>query len=111
MMMGFRFTSLAVAILGAGLAAGCTNSSTSASGKQPVQAVMCDKCETTWVIGSTSTGTHGQVLAIQKHKVMECADCRSEATTILQSGKTTRPGEVVHKCQSCGGTMTACETH
>jgi Zn finger protein HypA/HybF involved in hydrogenase expression len=73
--------------------------------------VACDKCETTWVSASTGTGTHGQVTAIQKHKMMECPECRNEATKILQSGKTLQPGEVVHKCASCGGTMTACEVH
>lgn len=87
---------------------GCAGSSKRTS-TGPAQAVMCDKCETTWVTTPGSTGVHGQVVSVSKRKVMVCEDCRKEATKLLQSGKSMKAGDVMHKCQSCGGTMTSCE--
>lgn len=111
MLSGLRTFSGIALLLGTGLLAGCASSANTPAEGQPTKAVKCEKCQTVWVAPQTSIGTHGQIVAIRSRKVMECPECRNEATRYIQTGKTLQIGDVVHKCQTCGSDMTACEVH
>ncbi len=62
-------------------------------------AVMCDRCKTTWVTGAESGG---RVTRYTRQKAMVCPDC----TTAVQNWM--RTGVLKHHCSHCGGHMT-CE--
>ena len=76
-------------------------------------AIYCDKCQTTFtrvpVTGGSPRGLGGVIgyRTVAKH---ECDECRNVAVGVIQQGKSTKPGEIVHKCKICGGAMTVCHT-
>ena len=77
-------------------------------------AIYCDKCQTTF---TRVPMTHGNprepygVVAYRNVAKHECEECRNVATSMLQEGKTTKPGDVAHKCKICGGSMTVCHVN
>lgn len=62
-------------------------------------AVMCDKCKTTWITGVESGG---KVTRYTRQKAMVCPDCTSAVENWV------RTGVLKHSCSHCGGKMT-CE--
>ena len=64
-------------------------------------AVMCDKCKTTWVTRAEPTGR--SVYRYTREKVMVCPDCRSAVENWVKTG------QLKHYCSHCKGNMT-CET-
>jgi hypothetical protein len=65
-------------------------------------AVMCDRCKTTWVVRSETTG---KLVRYTRQKAMVCPDCESAVTHWM------RTGELKHGCSRCGGKMTCEEPH
>jgi hypothetical protein len=63
-------------------------------------AVMCDKCKTTWVTRVEPAGR--SVYRYTREKAMVCPDCRSAVETWVKTGK------LKHSCTHCQGKMT-CE--
>jgi len=62
-------------------------------------AIMCDKCKTTWV---TKAEAGGRITRYTRQKAMVCPDCISAVENWA------RTGNLKHHCAHCGGTMT-CE--
>ena len=96
------FSQLALVMVGvAGMGGvGCT----SVHSQHPTaieNAVMCDKCKTTWVTRSEPTGR--SVYRYTREKAMVCPDCRTAVENWL------RTGELKHTCSHCKGKMT-CES-
>ena len=93
-----RFVVVMAGVAGMGVV-GCT----SVHSHHPTamqDAVMCDKCKTTWVTRSEPTGR--SVYRYTREKVMVCPDCRSAVENWV------RTGELKHTCSHCKGKMT-CE--
>jgi hypothetical protein len=63
-------------------------------------AVMCDKCKTTWVVRNSPVGRG--LVSYTREKVMVCPDCKSAVQNWLETGK------LKHSCSHCKGRMT-CE--
>jgi protein-arginine kinase activator protein McsA len=94
------------ASLGLGiLAAGCqTNNKAKAVADEPsTQALMCSKCETTFV-KVRRPGKSGKIVGYRTREVMTCPGCKTVATGFFNTGK-------VHTCSICGDSMKACEAH
>ncbi len=89
------FITLAVSAL-AGIAAGCGGQHAPHT-PHSEKAVMCDKCQTTWVNVSTTTG---KMHSYHREKVMVCPDCTSAAENFFKTGK------FEHTCSHCQGSMT-----
>lgn len=64
-------------------------------------AVMCDKCKTTWVTRVEPTGR--SVYRYTREKAMTCPDCVSAVENWVKTG------QLKHYCSHCKGHMT-CET-
>ena len=89
------------AILGACVLAGCAMSGNRQTATAPsTQAVMCSKCQVTWV---KVPAQYGKVTAFTTHKSMVCPDCKSAAQNFFATGK------MSHTCKTCGETMELCE--
>lgn len=81
------------------LASGCsTTNGTAAKAEQP-PAVMCAKCETTWV---RSTHRINKTTVYSRHKKMVCPGCASAAENFFKTGK------LEHACKTCGDSLSAC---
>lgn len=71
-------------------------------------ALMCDKCKTTFVVeGTQAKGDRGYTaesgrnfVTYRSREVMTCPDCERAVTHFL------RTGQLKHYCAHCGGTMT-----
>ena len=85
---------------------GCQSSSSTpaASELTPGEAVMCAKCQTTWV--KLPVRQKGRVVAYSSRKSMTCPDCRGMAENFFANGK------LEHTCPTCGpNAMEVCKTH
>jgi hypothetical protein len=115
-MFGTMRWTLAAMVVGAGMmfAAGCESSgdkhadhhdmSASASMGER-QAVMCEKCNVTWV-KSPVANDKGRVIAYKTKKSHECPDCRTAVQNFFKSG------EMKHACATCGeDALQKCEAH
>jgi hypothetical protein len=80
------------------LVSGCMTTNSTAS-KEVQPAVMCAKCETTWV---RSPQTLGRATVYSRHKKMTCPDCNSAAENFFKTGK------FEHTCKTCGDNLSAC---
>jgi len=109
--MSFKSMVLASALGLSGLiAAGCQSSSNGdphAGMDMSSQAVMCSKCQVTYVKvpASDSGGKPGRMMAYSTRKVMECPDCKSAAANFFATGK------LEHTCKTCGDSLSICEAH
>lgn len=104
----FQIPFLATAITGAAallVATGCqANKSATASTDLPHDALMCAKCETTWV--KLPVTQKGRVVAYSSQKRMTCPDCKGMAENFFASGK------LEHTCPTCGpNAMEICKSH
>lgn len=63
-------------------------------------AVMCDKCKTTWIVRSTPGGK--SLMSYTRTKVMVCPDCKSAVQNWMETGT------LKHSCSHCNGKLT-CE--
>lgn len=80
------------------LVSGCSTTNGVAS-KADQPAVMCAKCETTWV---RSPHTINKTTVYRRHKTMACTDCDSAAANFFKTGK------FEHTCKTCGDSLSAC---
>lgn len=80
------------------LVSGCSTTNSTAS-KEVQPAVMCAKCETTWV---RSSQTIGRATVYRRHKKMACPDCDSAAVNFFKTGK------FEHTCKTCGDSLILC---
>jgi len=95
-----------LALLGLGLAvAGCqSNDKVMTQPDEPsTQALMCSKCETTFV-KVRRPGKAGQIVGYRTREVMTCPECKTVATGFFNTGK-------VHTCPICGDSMKVCDAH
>jgi Zn-finger nucleic acid-binding protein len=98
MKLSLKSLFLAVVCLGAPALTSCTT----VHAPHPAvasNAVMCDRCKTTWVTGVESGG---RVTRYTRQKAMVCPDCTSAVQNWM------RTGILKHHCSHCGGTM-SCE--
>lgn len=93
-----KLTGLVVVLAGMGLAS-CT-SLHPAHPTTAENAVMCDKCKTTWVVRSSPFGRG--IVSYTREKMMVCPHCKSAVQNWLETG------ELKHRCSHCKGKMT-CE--
>lgn len=100
-MSGLAVVSMIFVLAGSG----CSSSSKFQNGLAVSQnAVMCDKCRTTWIQEPNGGGKPGQAIATNHAKeVMECSDCDDAAVAYLNTGKP------YQNCPTCGGSLTKCE--
>lgn len=89
--------------------AGCT--ATGEAGAKPTasavpstQAVVCSKCQVTYVKVPTND-SKGRFYGYTTRKDMECPGCKTAAQTFFETGK------LEHQCTHCSGTMEVCEGH
>jgi len=68
------------------------------------QAVMCSKCQTTWVKVPVAD-QKGRIVAYSKKQAMVCPDCRDAVQSFFATGK------LQHTCKTCGDSMEICEAH
>lgn len=104
----FRISILSTAFTAAAallLAAGCqANKPATASEEMAKDAVMCSKCETTWV--KVPVTQKGRVVAYSSRKSMTCPDCKSMAENFFTTGK------LQHTCPTCGpDALDVCRMH
>ena len=69
-------------------------------GAAPGSALMCDRCETTWVLRPEGAG---RWVRYTRQKAMVCPDCESAVETWWKTG------EFKHSCSRCKGRLT-CES-
>ena len=70
----------------------------------PGAAVMCSKCQTTWV--KLPRTEKGRIVAYSARKSMVCPDCRTAAENFFATGK------MEHTCATCGpDAMEVCKMH
>jgi hypothetical protein len=100
----------ATAVAATLLAVGCQTtpaqpqpSTAAAATTQPVMAVVCTKCEITWV--KVPQTQKGRIVGYSTKQAMECPDCRTAVENFFATGK------LEHTCKSCGETMQTCEMH
>lgn len=99
---GIMMAALGAVVLAGLTLAGCQSTGAlQASGGEP-QAVMCDKCKTTWV---RSPQRQGKVTIYTTRKTMTCPDCKSAVANFFTTGK------LEHTCASCGGELQHCDVH
>lgn len=91
--------------LGFGLfAAGCQSDNQMTAADEPsTQALMCSKCETTFV-KIRRPGKSGKIVGYRTREVMTCPECETVATGFFNTGK-------IHTCSICGDSMKVCEAH
>ncbi len=80
------------------LVSGCSTTGGTSS-KEEKPAVMCAKCETTWV---RTPHTINKTTVYSRHKQMVCPDCASAAENFFKTGK------LEHTCKTCGDSLSAC---
>lgn len=71
-------------------------------------AVTCDKCKTVWVKRPSNIGGAGKgggVTTYRDNQAMKCPDCENAIATFVKTG------QLKHRCNHCGGTMTHCTAH
>jgi len=97
---------LGVAMLSALALAGCQSAGAqgSTSNVASTQAVMCPKCQITWVKVPVDNGK-GRIVSYTTRKSMECPDCKSAVENFFSTGK------LEHSCKTCGSDLQACEMH
>ena len=97
---------LGLAMLSGLALAGCQSSGANAqaSGVPSTQAVMCPKCQITWVKVPTDNGK-GRIVGYTTRKNMECPDCKTAVENFFSTGK------LEHSCKTCGSDLQACEMH
>jgi hypothetical protein len=110
MFASLKKLSLVALVAGGGLvAAGCQSSGGASAAKaEPAspatQAVMCSKCEVTWVKQPITAGggKDWRILGYTSRKSHECPDCRSAVNNFFTTGK------LEHTCKTCGDAMEVC---
>ena len=76
-------------------------------------ALYCDKCQTTFARVPATSGNPRAPYGVVAYRTVakhECDECRNVAASMIREGKTMKPGEIVHQCKICGGSMTVCHT-
>jgi len=91
-----------LALAGLTVTAGCQSSKGTAA--VAGDAVMCPKCETTWVRQPQATAG-GKATTYVSTKEMKCPECDSAVSTFMKTGK------LAHSCKHCGETLAHCEAH
>ena len=115
MKFAFSLVAMAVLLILSGCQSTAHDEGTSKGAGQSDTAIYCDKCQTTFTKAPVSGGnprSPGGVGVIGYRTVAkhECDECRNVAVGVIQQGKSTKPGEIVHECKLCGGTMKVCHT-
>lgn len=82
---------------------GCHSAGAAEDAGGETAAIMCDKCQTTWVRTSQRQGT--KVATYKSRQAMTCPDCKSAVANLFTTGT------LQHTCTSCGGTLRHCEVH
>ncbi len=86
------------------VAAGCQSNKPATADATPGEAVMCAKCQTTWV--KLPRTEKGRVVAYTTRKGMVCPDCKSAAENFFATGK------MENTCATCGpDAMEVCKMH
>lgn len=87
---------------------GCTTTDAARVDTGEMDAVICPKCETTWVYTRRQVGAvkRPPIKISSRRRAMVCPDCDAAATAYLQGGKLEE-----HACESCGGTLEHCVVH
>ena len=88
------------------VAGGCATTAPAASAElaPSTQAVMCDKCQVTWVKVPTNDGK-GRLVGYSAREKMVCPDCKDAVTNFFETGK------FEHTCKTCGDSMKLCDMH
>ena len=68
---------------------------------QDEQAVLCAKCETTWVRRPERSGPH-DVTVYRTKKSMQCPDCETAVQDFFWTGT------LSHSCKTCGDALQHC---
>ena len=80
------------------LVSGCSTTNSKVS-KAEQPAVMCAKCETTWM---RSPHAMGKTTVYRRHTKMVCPDCDSAVENFFKTGK------FKHTCKTCGDSLMLC---
>lgn len=115
----FRKLSIGALSIGAAfLAAGCQSGGGTAVGSGPTTtpsgaSVSCDKCQTVYSKSPVMTGggphsTTPNILVYRTVAEHECDECRNVVKDYFTYGKMKFPGETIHQCKLCGGTVKVC---
>lgn len=105
-----------ISISAALVAAGCQSDAQSRENGGPTTnpmtaSVSCDKCHTLYTRSRTlrsSPRARPHIFVYRTASNHECDECRTAVKDYFSQDETKRPGDTVHQCKSCGGSLKAC---